>query len=236
MIPILNDKPKYEMTIPSTGSSVRFRPYLVKEEKVLMMAFESKDEKASLRAVIDTIKSCVDDDINTDKLHLFDVEYMFTKIRGKSTGEIVELSVPCESCEQTSEISVNIDDVKIKGDMKVNSNIVLNDEISIDMDWPLYNKMIANDKINDSASEVEQLIELICECIISINTADDVILVKDEPKEQLVRFVESMTSDQFTKVKDYLDKMPVCEVNHKFKCPHCGHDNELNIRNISDFF
>jgi hypothetical protein len=236
MIPILNDKPKYEMNIPSTGETVRFRPYLVKEEKILMMALESKDEKASLRAVIDTIKSCVHDEVNYDKLHLFDVEYMFTKIRGKSTGEIIELTSSCKSCDQSNDISVNIDEVKVIGDIKTDSKIILDEEYSVDMQWPLYNKMSNNENINKDSTDVEQLIELIGECIVSINTPEEVILVKDEPKEQLIRFIESMSSDQFIKMKEFLDKMPVCEVKHNFKCSSCGEENEINIRNISDFF
>lgn len=236
MIPILNDKPKYEMNIPSTGEMVRFRPYLVKEEKILMMALESKDEKASLRAVIDTIKSCVHDEVNYDKLHLFDVEYMFTKIRGKSTGEIIELTSSCKSCDQSNDISVNIDEVKVIGDIKTDSKIILDEEYSVDMQWPLYNKMSNNENINKDSTDVEQLIELIGECIVSINTPEEVILVKDEPKEQLIRFIESMSSDQFIKMKEFLDKMPVCEVKHNFKCSSCGEENEINIRNISDFF
>lgn len=236
MIPILNDKPKYEMNIPSTGETVRFRPYLVKEEKILMMALESKDEKASLRAVIDTIKSCVHDEVNYDKLHLFDVEYMFTKIRGKSTGEIIELTSSCKSCDQSNDISVNIDEVKVIGDIKTDSKIILDEEYSVDMQWPLYNKMSNNENINKDSTDVEQLIELIGECIVSINTPEEIILVKDEPKEQLIRFIESMSSEQFIKMKEFLDKMPVCEVKHNFKCSSCGEENEINIRNISDFF
>lgn len=236
MIPILNDKPKYEMNIPSTGETVRFRPYLVKEEKILMMALESKDEKASLRAVIDTIKSCVHDEVNYDKLHLFDVEYMFTKIRGKSTGEIIELISSCKSCDQSNDISVNIDEVKVIGDIKTDSKIILDEEYSVDMQWPLYNKMSNNENINKDSTDVEQLIELIGECIVSINTPEEIILVKDEPKEQLIRFIESMSSEQFIKMKEFLDKMPVCEVKHNFKCSRCGEENEINIRNISDFF
>jgi hypothetical protein len=96
--------------------------------------------------------------------------------------------------------------------------------------------MSNNENINKDSTDVEQLIELIGECIVSINTPEEIILVKDEPKEQLIRFIESMSSEQFIKMKEFLDKMPVCEVKHNFKCSSCGEENEINIRNISDFF
>lgn len=236
MIPILNDKPKYDMKVPSTGKSIRYRPYLVKEEKVLLMAFESKDEKASMKAVIDTIMSCVYDDLNPNDLHLFDVEYMFTKIRGKSTGEIVEISAPCQECETNNEVSLNIDEVKVNGDFSIDSLIDLGDKISVEMAWPKYNDMILNEAITSNENEVQRIIEMTAQCIISINTENNSILVKDEPRDQLMKFIESMTNEQFTKVREYLDSMPVCEVNHSFKCSHCGAENELNIRNITDFF
>ncbi len=113
-LPKLNDKPKYELTIPSTGKKVKYRPYLVKEEKILMMALESGDKHSALNAVIDTIEACVSDKVDRTQLALFDIEYMFIMIRSKSVGEISEVGIKCASCNAVNEISIQLDNVKLK--------------------------------------------------------------------------------------------------------------------------
>jgi len=235
MIPTLNDKPQYEMMIPSTKTEVKFRPYLVKEEKVLMMAFESQDQKAALNAIVDTVKACVSEEINTEELKLYDVEYMFTKIRAKSVGENVKLVFTCSSCQTENTESVNIDSISVVGDPKENV-IDINDDISVEMMYPEYAKMIRNDKIVEPSSEVTTTLELVTDCISCINTPEEKILVKNEPREKLIEFVESMTNDQFAKLRTYVESMPRVEINHKYVCKGCQEKKEVRIRNIADFF
>ena len=170
MIPTLNDKPQYEMMIPSTKTEVKFRPYLVKEEKVLMMAFESQDQKAALNAIVDTVKACVSEEINTEELKLYDVEYMFTKIRAKSVGENVKLVFTCSNCQTENTESVNIDSISVVGDPKENV-IDINDDISVEMMYPEYAKMIRNDKIVEPSSEVTTTLELVTDCICLLYTS-----------------------------------------------------------------
>ena len=111
MIPKLNDTPKYELKIPSLKKDVKFRPYLVKEEKILMMAFESNDQKVALTAVADTVTSCINEEVKVEDLKLYDIEYMFTKIRAKSIGEEANLIITCTECEHKNDVTVNLDDV-----------------------------------------------------------------------------------------------------------------------------
>ena len=146
-LPKLNDSPKYELVIPSTQKAVRFRPYLVKEEKVLMMAMESQDEAQVLGAITDTIAACVDDNIKISKLTTFDVEYMFIQIRAKSVGESIELNMACKECEHQTAVSVKLDDVKIDVP-KVSNMIELSDQISIEMRWPTYTAMLDSSVFN----------------------------------------------------------------------------------------
>jgi len=110
-LPKLNDKPLYSITIPSTGQNVRFRPYLVKEEKILMMAMETKDPRAGVDAIIDTIVSCIDEPIDRKSLKIFDVEYLFIKIRGKSVGEVSKVSMKCKACEELNDVDINLDEI-----------------------------------------------------------------------------------------------------------------------------
>ena len=143
MIPKLNDTPKYDLVIPSLNKEVKFRPYLVKEEKVLLMAFEADDQKVALNAVADTITSCINEDIKVNDLKLYDIEYMFTKIRAKSIGENANLTVTCEECNYKTDTSVDIDTVQIVGpEDKPDDVIQITDSVSVEMTYPNFLKMI----------------------------------------------------------------------------------------------
>ena len=139
-LPKLNDTPKYDVVIPSTQNKVRYRPFLVKEEKVLMMALETKDQRKALEAIVDTIEACVTDDIDAKKLTTFDVEYMFTQIRSKSVGETSKINIKCDECNSSIEVEVPIDDVKIELP-KISNIVELTKDISIKMKWPAYSDM-----------------------------------------------------------------------------------------------
>lgn len=236
MIPKLNDTPKYELNIPSMNKQVKFRPYLVKEEKVLMMAFESKDQKAALDAVAETITSCVKDEIQIKDLKLYDVEYMFTKIRAKSVGEQAKLLVTCTSCQSKNEISVDIDKVEVTSPGEVENVIQITDDVSVEMTYPNFDKMISNEKIMAQQSDVETLIELIADCIVCINTEDEKVMLRDEPRDKIIEFVDSMTNDQFKKLRNFVESVPRVQINHEYVCESCKEKKEVTIRNIADFF
>tara|TARA_B000000609_G_C24049919_1_gene280673 strand:+ start:20 stop:730 length:711 start_codon:yes stop_codon:yes gene_type:complete len=236
MIPKLNDTPKYELNIPSMNKQVKFRPYLVKEEKVLMMAFESKDQKAALDAVAETITSCVNDEIQIKDLKLYDIEYMFTKIRAKSVGEQAKLLVTCTSCQSKNEISVDIDKVEVTSPGEVENVIQITDDVSVEMTYPNFNKMISNEKIMAQQSDVETLIELIADCIVCINTEDEKVMLRDEPRDKIIEFVDSMTNDQFKKLRNFVESVPRVQINHEYVCESCKEKKEVTIRNIADFF
>tara|TARA_Y100000114_G_C11655378_1_gene276318 strand:+ start:70 stop:783 length:714 start_codon:yes stop_codon:yes gene_type:complete len=237
MIPKLNDTPKYDLVIPSLNKEVKFRPYLVKEEKVLLMAFEADDQKVALNAVADTITSCINEDIKVNDLKLYDIEYMFTKIRAKSIGENANLTVTCEECNYKTDTSVDIDTVQIvETEDKPDDVIQITDSVSVEMMYPNFLKMISNDKIMSQQSTVESVIELIADCIVCINTEEEKIMMRDEPREKILEFIESMTNDQFGKLRDYVESVPRVEINHEYVCEGCKKKRHIKIRNVSDFF
>lgn len=236
MIPKLNDTPKYEMVIPSMDKSVRFRPYLVKEEKILLMAFESDNQTEALKAIGETVLSCIDEEIKIEDLKLYDIEYMFTKLRAKSVGENSEVTVACDKCEHKNDIKINLDTVKVNQKEDISSTIQLTDTISVEMGYPNFSKMISNKKIVTSDQNVESMIEVIADCIVNINTEEEKIQVKDEPREKIIEFIDSMTNDQFILLKNYMDSMPRVEIEHKYVCNGCKNDNTIKIRNVADFF
>lgn len=233
-LPKLNDKPKYELTIPSLQEKVRYRPYLVKEEKVLMMALESQDKTSALHAVVDTITSCIDAEIDKSKLTLFDIEYMFIMIRSKSVGEVSDLGLKCSSCEKVNDVSVKLDDIEIKRDKEVSKEIQLDENISLTMKYPNFNDVL---KFEDNElTDTERTFMLIGKCMESIETEEENILLKDVSDKEIDDFIESLNSQQFAKVREYVENMPRVEKEVKFVCGGCEKENKIILSGIDDFF
>lgn len=237
-LPKLNVTPKYELTIPSMQKTVKFRPYLVKEEKVLMMASESKETKAILTAIVDTIKDCVEPEVPVDysKLTTFDIEYMFTKIRSKSVGEVSRVVIKCqnEECKHNQEVEIDLDNVDVP--VKGGSNIIrLSDDIQVEMNWPSYKVMIEND-FDKMKEDPTSIFQLIGDSIEAILTEEERILVKDQPKEDVQEFINSMTSQQFESIASFFNEMPQMQKLVEFKCIKCGTESSINLKGMSDFF
>lgn len=234
-LPIINDKPKYEMVIPSTKKKVRFRPFLVKEQKVLLLAFESKDKRGIVRAILDTIESCIEEKIDVYKLATFDVDYAFSQIRAKSVGEVVHLNIDCSKCEVKNEASLNLD--KIEVDVKKQNMIVkLTDTISLKFKYPDYSYFIGDNKFFANESEIDSILDIIISCLDSIQTNDENLSIADEPREEVQRFIESLTADQFEKIKDFINTIPKLTHQIKFKCINCGEENTRIVEGLEDFF
>lgn len=235
-LPKLNVTPSYTMKIPSTGQQVDFRPYLVKEEKILLIAFESKDTRSILKAMLDVIQGCIETDIDINNLATFDVEYMFLKIRSKSVGETSTITINCKECKHPNEVSVNLEEVEIETP-EVDSLIKLTDEVSIEMAYPTYNKLI-NSKLTEENYQagVEDMMKMAASGIAAIFTDEERFETKDLPDEEITAFVEQMTTDQFKKIQNFYEAMPVLKEEVKFKCEKCEHDNIRELSGMADFF
>lgn len=234
-LPKLNSSPKYELTIPSNGEKVRFRPFLVKEQKVLLLAYESQDKKQIIQAIVDTIESCVDEDVDAFKLATFDVDYIFTQIRAKSVGEIVDLQISCESCQTPNDVNVNLEKIDVEVPDR-DQIIELTDQISVKMGYPDYGRLMLNGNIFEAQNASEVVMEVILSSIESIMTEEENILARDETRQDLVDFIDSMTSEQFKKISDYVEYMPVMKQEVEFTCVNCSHDNSRVLQGIDDFF
>lgn len=232
-LPKLNDTPKYNITIPSTGKKVKFRPYLVKEEKVLLIAMESKDTVAAIEAIVDTITSCIADNINPEKLTTFDVEYLFTQIRAKSSGETTNILMACSDCNVQNEVSIKLDDLKIKVP-KVKTLYKLNDETSIELKYPSYSILTEYDM--ESENTAQKSFEMATSCIDSILYGEERIDSSDCSREELLEFLDSMTTDQFKIITSFVETMPRLSHNVKFKCESCDVDNDHLIEGMQSFF
>lgn len=233
-LPKLNNMPKYKMIVPSSKKEVTFRPFLVKEEKILMMALESDDQKQILNTVIDTIKACVVEDIDATKLATFDIEYMFLKIRAKSVGETSNIVMKCDECQSDNDVAINIDSVEIEVP-NISNIIELDDQISLEMKWPSFEGIVKDD-ILSSESNVDQIFGLIRSSIEAIQTNEERFSAKDQTVQELDTFIESMNNQQFTKVREYVEKMPKLSHNVAFSCKKCNHENNTVIEGMQSFF
>jgi DNA-directed RNA polymerase subunit M/transcription elongation factor TFIIS len=234
-LPKLNTAPLYELAVPSTGQKVSFRPYLVKEEKVLMMAFESGDQKQALKAIVSTIDACVQEKLAVRDLATFDVEYMFTQIRSKSAGEKATVMLKCKECGTQHEYSVDLSTISV--DIPDDSGLIeLTDNITIEMRYPPYSSLMDS---NLNADQMElglaMVVSSVSAIIVTNGLEEERIDAKEVSKKEIYDFIESMTSGQFERVTQYIGDLPAMKHNAKFTCLNCDTENDMELKGISDF-
>tara|TARA_B100001057_G_scaffold493796_1_gene589044 strand:+ start:45 stop:752 length:708 start_codon:yes stop_codon:yes gene_type:complete len=232
-LPKLNNVPKYKIKIPSTSQEITFRPFLVKEEKILLIALESQDPVQIATAITDTLSSCIFEKINKKDLKSYDIEYLFLKIRAKSVGEKANLVFKCKSCDTENKVNVNLDEIKI--DVKeVNNKIKISNDIYIEMKHPSFESISKNKKlITDSPTT--QVFGLIQESISAVLTEEERIDIKDATDEEFQEFIESMTQDQFTKIREYIESIPKLTHELKYTCTNCSTHNHVTLEGLQSF-
>jgi len=236
-LPKLNESIKYSVKIPSTGETVRYRPYLVKEEKVLMIALEQGDQQGSLEAIADTLESCIDEPVTIRNLPIFDIEYLFTQIRSKSVGETSDIQANCSECDTPNEIKVDISKVNIKVPKTANAKIIkLSNDITLEMKYPTLRDI--GPKLNKyiDGNETDQAFDMIAACIDAVQTKNERLSLADESEQEIQAFIESFSTEQFMKVRDFIEKMPRLRHEVSFKCGNCEHDNKITLEGTADFF
>jgi hypothetical protein len=224
--------PKYRITIPSTKKETTFRPFLVKEQKVLYMALESQDEKQILGAMCDLIKGCVDGVDQPEKMAMFDIEYLFMKIRAKSVGEMLELRTKCPKCEKPNDITVNLDEIEVKFPENTSNRIMLNDKVGIIIRYPC----MTDARPNMSDMSVDEVLEFVTDSIETVFDENNVYTKKDFTKEEIQKFIESMTNSQFELVGKFYLNMPTVRKEADCKCLSCGHEFKAFFSGLQDFF
>ena len=233
-LPKINDIPKYNLTIPSTGQEVTFKPFLVKEQKILLIALESGDDTQILRSIIDTVTSCILDKINVEKLATFDLEYIFTQIRSKSAGESTKLNLLCSKCEETTPTVLNLEEISIDVDVK-DKVIELNDKFTLIMRYPNYKGVLLNMN-GDDASVTNAIFEMIVMCLDELRTEEEIIKFDDETRESIDAFIGGLTASQIESVMNFVDTLPKLEHDITFNCIHCNTVNEIKLQGLQDFF
>ena len=234
-LPRLNESPQYTMKIPSTGEEIKYRPFLVKEQKVLLMAQESQDPKQVMTSLLTCIENCTQG-LDVSNLATFDTDYMFSQIRSKSVGESTSLIGVCKECEQENTVSIKLDTIEVDVDPKAKKDITLTSGITLRMKYPSYNDFIQADVLNEDNTATEILLNTVIACMDSIMTEDDNILVKDESKEEIEEFLNSLTSEQFDMIADFVRTIPKMYHREVYSCSNCGTENELVLEGLNDFF
>lgn len=236
-LPKLNESIKYSVKVPSTGETVRYRPYLVKEEKVLMIALEQGDQQGSLEAIADTLEACIDEPINVRNLPIFDIEYLFTQIRSKSVGETSTINASCTECDTANEIVVDISKVNIKVPKGANSKIIkLSSDITLEMKYPTLKDIGPKLHKYSEGNQTDQAFDMIAACIDAVQTKEERLSLADETDEEVMNFIGSFSTEQFMKVRDFIENMPKLKHSTEFQCGNCGHDNNLVLEGTADFF
>ena len=230
--------PIYEMEIPSLKKKIRYRPFLVKEEKILIIALESEDSKQIANAVKNVISNCIlSKGIKVEDLSTFDIEYLFLNIRGKSVGETVDVLITCPDDETTQvPMSINLDEINVEVDPKHSRDIKLDDTLTLRMRYPSMTEFIKNNFDSGDSVSVDDTFDLIVSCIDQIYSEEESWTASDSTKKELLEFVEQLSSKQFKEVEKFFETMPKLSHTIKIKNPKTGVESEVVLEGLSAFF
>ena len=232
--------PQYTLDLPSTGKSIKYRPFLVKEEKILILALESEDVKQITSAIKQILKDCIiTKGIKVEELPTFDIEYIFLHVRGRSVGEAIELIVTC-SDDGTTEVPVKvyIDEIQVQKDPNHSTDINLGDGLVLRMKYPSLNEFIQNnfDFSSNDVSSIEKSFDIVSSCIDMVFNADECWAAADCTKKELNDWIETLTSQQFQEVEKFFNTMP--KLSHTFKVtnPNTKKESEVTLEGLTSFF
>ena len=230
--------PTYELELPSTGETIQYRPFLVKEEKVLVIALESEDTKQITTAIKTVIKNCIKTKgIKVDTLPTFDIEYLFLNIRGKSVGEEIEVNIICPDDGETEvPVTIDIDSIQIQKNDEHTNKIQLDDDIMMVMKYPSLDQFIKNNFDFNDKNVMDQSFDLIASCIESICTEEDVWATADCTKKEVNEFLESMNSSQFKGVEKFFETMPKLSHTISVTNPNTKVKSDVVLEGLASFF
>ena len=230
------DVPIYELTVPSTDEKIKYRPFLVKEEKLLLIAMESGENSDILRAVKDIVDSCTFNKMKIGNMPMFDVEYIFLQIRAKSVGEVSELTLVAPDDKETKvNIEIDLSEIKVQESEGHTNKIELTDEMGIYMQYPTVDTFGKSGMTEITATN---MLDVISSCIFEIydKKGEEVFQAKDSTKKELVDFIEQLSSKQFANIQDFFDTMPKLKHNITIKNPKTKVESEVVLSGLSDFF
>jgi hypothetical protein len=232
----MNNTPVYTLIVPSTGDTLKYRPFFVKEEKSLLIAQQSENNTIILDTVKQVIQSCAKSELDIESLASFDIEYIFTQIRSVSVGEIVELSFKCDTCvdeKAVATITVNLQEIEIQKDPDHQAKIILFEDVGVKMKYPSLETLKRLESIDD---DIDAVFNIVASCIDYIFDSEEVHRTKDIPREEVITFIEQLTTEQFNKIQHFFRTMPRLISYINYTCPVCGKVHNKYMEGMSSFF
>lgn len=238
------DVPLYEITLPLSGKKIKIRPFLVKEEKILLMAMETEDDNAVLLAIKQIVTNCCVDAVDVDELPILDLEYIFLQLRARSVGEIIDLQYRCNNnvgveengepkkCGHIIKLNFNALEVQPEFDKNHDKKIQLTPKLGLVMKYPDFRII----ELVKDLKETEAVTKTIISCIDYIYDDESVYYSKDTSEAELTDFIDSLTADQFGKLQEFFDTIPKMRKNLDFSCAKCGYKEEITLEGIQSFF
>ena len=237
------DIPIYETNLISNGDSIRFRPFLVKEQKLFLMASESEDQKETINTIKQVLRNCILDDIDVDKMATFDIEYLFLQLRARSVGEVVNLRFTCNNnvgeegeekkCGNSVQIDVNVLDIKPELNPEHKNKIQITDKVGIVLKYPTFGSV---DIMDINSQDMEQILNVIISCVDYIYDDEQIYYGKDTSKEELKDFIENLRQPDLEKISDFFNTLPKMKKDVEFNCNKCGYHETLQLEGIQSFF
>jgi hypothetical protein len=231
--------PTYELELPSTGKKIKYRPFLVREEKILIMALESENIKDISGAVVQILNDCIlTKTVNVAELSTFDIEYLFLNVRSKSVGETIEINVTCPDDEETIvKLEINIDDIKVKKSKDHTNIIKLDDNLSMKLKYPSLEKFVeSNFEVNENDNDVNKSLSMIISCIDTIYDQEESWNASDCTKKELDEFIEQLNTKQFKEIENFFTTMPKLSHKVQVKNPKTDVQSEVVLEGLASFF
>ena len=229
--------PTYELVIPSTGKKTRYRPFLVREEKILILALESEDMSQITNAIVEIMSACIlTKGIKVLELSTFDIEYIFLNIRSKSVGEVIEVNVTCPDDGETKvSMEINIDDIKVQKDKNHTNLIKLDESLSMKMRYPSIEQFVENN-FEVRKQNVDQSLDMITSCIDQVYTEEEAWAASDCTKDELKEFIEQMNTKQFKEIEKFFTTMPKLSHTVKVQNPETKVKSDVVLEGLGSFF
>jgi len=234
------DTPTYELTLPLSKKSIKFRPFLVKEQKNLMMAMEDDNKESIERNIKQVLTNCtLTEDINIEDLPVTDIEYYFINLRARSVGEIVENKYVCtnevdeKQCGNKMEVKINLLDIQVDVNPSMTNDIQITDKIVLKMKYPKFSII---EKLSKKESAVEVAFDIMIDSIESIYDGEQFYYGHETPREEMMQFLESLSQDQFSKLESFFENLPKINKKVDMKCSKCGFDHTMNLEGLENFF
>lgn len=230
--------PTYELELPSTGKTIKYRPFLVKEEKLLVLALESDDAKEITNAIKAVLKDCIQTrGVKVETLPTFDIEYLFLNIRGKSVGEDIEVSVLCPDDGETyAEVQISIDEIEVVKDKEHNKQIKIDDKLMMEMRYPSLDQFVKSNFSFNSDNQVDQSFDLIASCIDKIYSEEEAWTSDDFTKKEVTEFLEQMNSSQFKDIESFFATMPKLRHEVEVLNPKTKKSSKVVLEGLASFF